>query len=47
MVKVKGIMRPIETRELEAEGEDYAAAREALEAQVPEGWLLLQVMTDR
>jgi hypothetical protein len=47
VVKVKGIMRPIETKELEAEGEDYAAARKALEAQVPEGWQLLQVMTDR
>lgn len=47
MVKVKGVIRPIETRELEAEGEDYVAARQALEAQVPEGWLLLSVMTDR
>lgn len=46
-MKVKGLIRPIETRELQAEGENYAAAREALEAQVPEGWLLLSVITDR
>ncbi|ABM10460.1 MULTISPECIES: hypothetical protein [Paenarthrobacter] len=47
MVKVKGVIRPMETRELEAEGEDYAAAREALLAQVPEGWQVLSVMTAR
>lgn len=34
MVKVKGGIRPSETREIEAEGEDDAAAREALQAQV-------------
>jgi hypothetical protein len=47
VVKVKGVIRPIETRELEAEGENYTAAREALLAQVPEGWQVLSVMTDR
>ena len=46
MVKVKGTIRPMEIREIQAEGEDYAAAREALQAQVPEGWQLLSVMTD-
>ncbi|EMY34995.1 hypothetical protein D477_006663 [Arthrobacter crystallopoietes BAB-32] len=47
MVKVKGTIRPMEIREIQAEGEDYAAAREALEAQVTEGWQLLSVLTDR
>jgi len=46
VVKVKGTIRPMEIREIQAEGEDYAAAREALQAQVPEGWQLLSVMTD-
>jgi hypothetical protein len=44
VVKVKGVM---ETRELEAEGEDKAASREALLAPVPEGWQVLYVMTAR
>ena len=34
MVKVVGIIQPVETKELSAEGESYADARAALEAQV-------------
>ncbi|MFT4471262.1 hypothetical protein ACMX2H_15270 [Arthrobacter sulfonylureivorans] len=45
MVKVVGIIQPVETKELSAEGESYADARAALEAQVPEGWRLLQILT--
>jgi hypothetical protein len=45
VVKVVGIIQPVETKELSAEGESYADARAALEAQVPEGWRLLQIMT--
>ncbi|MCC3275283.1 MULTISPECIES: hypothetical protein [unclassified Arthrobacter] len=44
-MKVTGIMRPIETRELEAEGENFLDAREALQKQVPEGWQLIMVTT--
>jgi hypothetical protein len=43
VVKVVGIIQPVETKELSAEGESYADARAAIEAQVPEGWRLLQV----
>lgn len=38
-------IRPTEVREIEAEGEDYAAARAAAIAQIPEGWQLLSVTT--
>lgn len=44
-MKVTGIIRPTETRELEAEGESFLAAREALQQQVPEGWQLIMVTT--
>jgi hypothetical protein len=43
VVKVVGIIQPVETRELSAEGESYVDAKAAIEAQVPEGWRLLQV----
>ncbi|WP_186764171.1 hypothetical protein [Arthrobacter yangruifuii] len=44
-MKVTGIIRPVETRELEAEGEGFLEAREALQQQVPEGWQLIMVTT--
>lgn len=47
MVKVVGVMSPTEKREIRAEGESYEDAREALKAQVPEGWQLLSIMTER
>ena len=37
------IMRVAETREIEADGPDYAAARDALRAAVPEGQQLLSI----
>jgi hypothetical protein len=42
-VKVIGIIRPIETRELEVEADTYQDAFELIQSQVPEGWQLLQV----
>jgi len=45
VVKVVGKIQPVEIRELEAEGEDFAAAKAALESQVPEGWRLIQVLS--
>lgn len=47
MVKVVGVISPTEKREIRAEGEDYEAARDALQAQVPEGWRLQSIMTER
>lgn len=47
MVKVVGIIGPVETQEIKAEGEGYEAAREALMAQIPEWWRLLSIMTER
>ncbi|WIB72620.1 hypothetical protein [Curtobacterium sp. MCBD17_026] len=46
-VKVKATIRSTETRELEAEGESYEAARAALDAQVPDGWQLTGYRTDK
>jgi hypothetical protein len=43
-VKVQGIVRPTETREITVEAENYEAARAELEAQVPEGWQLLSLL---
>jgi hypothetical protein len=45
VVKVVGIIQPVETKELSAEGDTYAEAKAAIEAQVPEGWRLLQIKT--
>lgn len=47
MVKLRGTIRPVETQELSAEGDSYDEARQALQAQVPEGWELLQVLVER
>lgn len=46
-MKVVGKIQPYEVQEIRAEGDDYEAAKEALEAQVPEGWRLISVMTER
>lgn len=45
--KVKGVIRPAQRQELTAEGESYAEAREALLAQIPEGWEVISVMVER
>jgi hypothetical protein len=40
-MKVIATIRPTETREIEATGEDYQAARDAVAAQVPPGWQVI------
>lgn len=47
MVKVVGVISPVEKREIRAEAEDYEAAHEALKAQVPDGWRLLSILVER
>jgi hypothetical protein len=44
-VQITGIIRPSETRELTVEAEDYQDGRTRLEAQIPEGWQLIQIKT--
>jgi phosphotransferase system HPr-like phosphotransfer protein len=39
-----GIIRESAIREIEAEGPDYAAARDALRAQIPDGHRLLSIV---
>lgn len=46
-MKLRGTIRPVETKELTAEAESYEEARAKLENQVPEGWQLLQVLVER
>ena len=43
-MRVSGVIRPVEKREIAAEGESYEEARQALLDQIPEGWELLQVL---
>ena len=40
-MKLIGLIRSAETREIEVEATSYAEARAAIEAQVPEGWQVL------
>lgn len=47
MVKLVGKIQPFEVQEIRAEGAEYEDAKEALEAQVPEGWRLISIMTER
>ena len=42
-MKIVGRMRSTATQEVEAEGEDYVAAREQLLASISEGFELLRV----
>lgn len=43
-MKLTATIRPTETRIITAEAGDYAAAKAQIEAQVPEGWLILQIL---
>lgn len=47
MVKVVGKIQPFEVQEIRAEAAEYEDAKVALEAQVPEGWRLISIMTER
>lgn len=40
-----GRIRPLTSREIDADGENYAAAHRALRAAVPAGWRLLHMLT--
>ena len=40
------VVRPVAVSEIEAEGADYAAARDALRATVPEGRRLLSIVIE-
>jgi hypothetical protein len=44
-MKVVATIRPTETREIEAAGEDYQTARDAAAAQVPAGWQVIAYRT--
>jgi hypothetical protein len=45
-MKIIGMIRSTATQKVEAEGEDYVAAREQLLASIPEGFELLHVRRD-
>lgn len=45
MTKLVGIIRSAERRTLEAEAAEYEDVRAELEAQVPEGWEVIQFQT--
>lgn len=47
MVKVVGVIRPVETKEIRVEGDSYMEAKATLEGQVPDGWELLSVLVER
>lgn len=46
-VKLVATICPTETRTIEAEAEDYDSAKALIQAQVPEGWQILQILTQR
>lgn len=43
-LKLTATIRPTETRTITVEAEDYAAAKAQIEGQVPEGWIILQIL---
>jgi hypothetical protein len=44
-MKLTATIRPTETRTLQAEASDYETANAQIEARVPEGWQILQILT--
>ncbi|WP_199921763.1 hypothetical protein [Psychromicrobium lacuslunae] len=42
-MRIEALIRPTETRALEAEADDYETALSAVEAQVPDGWQMIQI----
>ncbi|MEA5456817.1 hypothetical protein SPF06_19005 [Sinomonas sp. JGH33] len=44
-MQITGIIRPSETDGLTVEAEDYQDSRTRLEAQIPDGWQLIQTKT--
>ncbi|MBG0739003.1 hypothetical protein IV500_06140 [Paeniglutamicibacter antarcticus] len=47
MIKVAGVIRPVEKKDIRAEGNNYEDAREALQAKIPEGWAPQQILVER
>lgn len=47
MIKVVGVIKPVEKKEIRAEGDSYEEAHGALEAMVPEGWALQSILVER
>jgi hypothetical protein len=47
MVKVVGVIKPVEKKEVRAEADTYEEAYEALKAKVPEGWSLQSILVER
>jgi hypothetical protein len=47
MIKVVGIIKQVEKKEIHAEGEGYEEAHEALKTKVPEGWALQSILVER
>jgi hypothetical protein len=47
MVKVVGVIKPVEKKEIRAEADSYEEAHEALKAKVPEGWALQFLLIER
>jgi len=47
VIKLVGTIQPVETKSIRADGETYEDAREALDAQVPEGWRLISIINER
>lgn len=47
MIKLVGVIQPVEKKTIRVEGETYAEAHAALTAEVPEGWQMISVLTER
>ena len=43
-MKITATIRPTETRTLTVEAADYETGKAQIEAQVPEGWQILQIL---
>jgi len=43
-MKITATIRPTETRSITVEADDYETGKAQLEAQVPEGWQILQIL---
>lgn len=46
-MKLVAMIGPTEVKEIDAEGDDYQSARDAIDENVPEGWRVLSYRTVR
>lgn len=44
-MKLVAMIGPTDVQEVEAEGDDYQAARDAIDTKVPDGWRVLSYRT--